>query len=167
MKTVFLRYRDFSYLDDGNSCTASKVRWRLCIKTAFKAPARWQNSLNDHWVHECLCFGWFKLKTWPMCFCFLQTLINSAYCLLLLFGKLIQKVVFGELRVSEQTVSTELVFVCKYVLLTHWSWDKMDAILQTTFSSAFSWMKMYELQLIFRWSLFPRVPLTIFQHRFR
>ena len=26
--------------------------------------------------------------------------------------------------------------------LTHWSWDKIDAISQTTFSRAFSWMKM-------------------------
>ena len=28
--------------------------------------------------------------------------------------------------------------------LTHWGWDKMDTISQTTFSNAFSWMKMYE-----------------------
>ena len=31
----------------------------------------------------------------------------------------------------------------KTYLLTHWGWDKMDAISQTTFSNAFSWMKMY------------------------
>ena len=29
-------------------------------------------------------------------------------------------------------------------ILTHWDRDKMDAISQTTFSNAFSWMKMYE-----------------------
>ena len=28
--------------------------------------------------------------------------------------------------------------------LTHWGRDKMDAISQTTFSSAFSWMKMFD-----------------------
>ena len=50
--------------------------------------------------------------------------------------------------------------------LTHWGRDKMDAILQTTFSTAFSWMKMFEFQLIFHWSLFLRVQLTIFQHWF-
>lgn len=32
----------------------------------------------------------------------LQTLINMAYCILILLGTLIQRLVFGELRVSEQ-----------------------------------------------------------------
>ena len=50
--------------------------------------------------------------------------------------------------------------------LTHWDQDKMAAIFQTTFSNAFLWMKMYELQLRFHWSLFPRIHLTIFQHWF-
>ena len=43
--------------------------------------------------------------------------------------------------------------------LTHWGRDKLDAISQTTFSSAFSWMKMYELRLKIHWSLFLRVQL--------
>ena len=34
----------------------------------------------------------------------LQTLINMAYCCLILFGKLIQQIVFGHLRVVEQQV---------------------------------------------------------------
>ena len=51
--------------------------------------------------------------------------------------------------------------------LTHWGRDKMDAISQTTFSSAFSWMKMQEFCLRFHWSLFLRFELTIFQHCFR
>ena len=51
--------------------------------------------------------------------------------------------------------------------LTHWGRDKMDAISQTTFWSAFSWMKMFELRLKFHWSLFLRVQLTIFRHWFR
>ena len=50
---------------------------------------------------------------------------------------------------------------------THWGRDKMDAISQTIFSSAFSWMKMFEFRLKFQWSLFLRVQLTIFQHWFR
>ena len=49
-------------------------------------------------------------------------------------------------------------------LLTHWGWDKRAAILQTTFSNAFSWMKMYEISSRFWWSLFLRVQLTIFQN---
>ena len=56
---------------------------------------------------------------------------------------------------------------CVYALLTHWGWDKMAAILQTTFSNLFSWMKMYEIRLKLHWSLFLQVQLTIFQHWFR
>ena len=52
-------------------------------------------------------------------------------------------------------------------VLTHWGRDKMAAIFQTTFSNAFSWMKMFKFLLRFHWSLFPSVQLTIFQHWFR
>ena len=51
--------------------------------------------------------------------------------------------------------------------LTHWGRDEIDEILQTTFSNAFSWMKMYWFRLRFHWNLFPIVQLTIFQHWFR
>ena len=74
-------------------------------------------------------------------------------------------------------MQVELLPVCKrgpcwmlvgvlgtFVMLTHWSRNKMDAISQTTSSSAFSWMKMFEFRLKFQWSLFLRVQLTIFQH---
>ena len=48
-----------------------------------------------------------------------QTLINMAYCCLILFGKLIQQVVFGHLRVSEHQVIISLVlpadcYCCAY-----------------------------------------------------
>ena len=39
--------------------------------------------------------------------------------------------------------------------LTNWGRDEIDAILQTTFWSAFSWLKMFEFRLKFHWSLFP------------
>ena len=42
-------------------------------------------------------------------------------------------------------------------LLTHWGWDKIATISQTTLSNAFSWMKMLEFWLKFHWSLFLRV----------
>ena len=42
--------------------------------------------------------------------------------------------------------------------------DKMDAISQTTFSSAFYWMKMFEFRLKFHRSLFLSVQLTICWH---
>ena len=51
--------------------------------------------------------------------------------------------------------------------LTHWGCDKMAVILQTIFSNAFSWVKVFELWLKFHWSLFPRVQLTTCQHWFR
>ena len=42
----------------------------------------------------------------------------------------------------------------------HWNWDKMAASFETSFSNAFSWMKMYKFRLRFHWS-FWRVQLTI------
>ena len=59
------------------------------------------------------------------------------------------------------------IFKSSHCNLTHWGRDKKAAILQTTLSNAFSWMKMLEFQLKFHWSLAPRVQLTIFQHWFR
>ena len=35
-----------------------------------------------------------------------------------------------------------------FIVLTHWDWDKRAAILQT-FSSAFSWIKMYKFRFTF------------------
>ena len=51
--------------------------------------------------------------------------------------------------------------------LTHWGRDKIDAISQTTYSNAFSWMKMNEFRLGFHWSLFLRFESTISHHWFR
>ena len=45
--------------------------------------------------------------------------------------------------------------------------DKMAAISQTTFLSAFSWMKFSAFWLKFQWSLFLRVQLTITRYWFR
>lgn len=65
------------------------------------------NSINfcDHFVVFCLfvqthsngnSFYYFFVPF------YLQTIINMAYCCLILLGKSIQKLVFGELRISEQ-----------------------------------------------------------------
>ena len=59
------------------------------------------------------------------------------------------------------------VYSSKCIILTHWGRNKMDVISQTTFWSAFSWMKMFEFRITFHWSLFLRVQLTIIQHWFR
>ena len=45
---------------------------------------------------------------------------------------------------------------------THWGRDKMGAISQATFSSAFSWMKMFEFWLKFHCNMFLKAQLTIF-----
>ena len=37
---------------------------------------------------------------------------------------------------------------------------EMDAISQTTFSSAFSWIKMFEFQLKYHWSVVPKGPIN-------
>ena len=50
---------------------------------------------------------------------------------------------------------------------THSNRDKMAVIYLTTFSNQFSWMKMYKFWLRFHWSFFPRVQLTIYEHRLR
>ena len=57
----------------------------------------------------------------------------------------------------------ELLFILSTVIswemtnITHWGRDKIDAILQTTFSNAISWMKLFEFRLKFHWSLFLKV----------
>ena len=52
-------------------------------------------------------------------------------------------------------------------VLTHLPLDSLAGKWQTTFSNAFLTMKICEFQLIFHWSLFLRVKLTIFQSWFR
>ena len=52
-------------------------------------------------------------------------------------------------------------------VLKHWVRDKMAAVLRTTFSNSFPWMKIFEFRLKFRWNMFPGVQLTISQHWFR
>ena len=51
-----------------------------------------------------------------------------------------------------------------YTNLTHWGWDKMAFVSQTTFSNTFSCKKMYQFRLKFHWGLFLRIQLTIFHH---
>ena len=51
--------------------------------------------------------------------------------------------------------------------LTHWGRYEMAAISQTTFSSAFPWIKTFEFQMKFHRNFFLRVLLTIWYHSFR
>ena len=52
---------------------------------------------------------------------------------------------FMELNNRLHALELNLNLSSRWVLLTHWGRGKMEAISQTPFSSAFSWMKMYEL----------------------
>ena len=58
------------------------------------------------------------------------------------------------LRTNNSEIPLSLFFVCSACLdhLTHSDRGKMTAILQTTLSNAFSWMKMLEFRLKFHWS---------------
>ena len=58
----------------------------------------------------------------------------------------------------------DLQMSCSDLSSTHWGRDKMAAIFQKIFSNAFSWMKIYDFRLLYHWSLFLGVELTIFQH---
>ena len=71
--------------------------------------------------------------------------------------------------ISSVPLFSRLLTIVKTLVtcLTHWGRDEIDAILQTTSSSAFSWMKMFEFRLKFHWSSFLRVQLTIIQYWFR
>ena len=53
------------------------------------------------------------------------------------------------------------------VWLTHWCRDKMAAFFQTTFSKAFSSIKIYKFSLKFHWRLFLMLQWTVFHHWFR
>ena len=60
------------------------------------------------------------------------------------------------------TSSSDVSWV--WTWLIHWGRDNKATIYQTTFSNAFSWMKMYKFRLRFHWSLFPMVQLMILQY---
>ena len=51
--------------------------------------------------------------------------------------------------------------------LTHWGRAKMAASFLTTYSNAYSWMKICKFQFRLPWSVFPRGQLTILTHWFR
>ena len=67
---------------------------------------------------------------------------------------------------SWQVITKRIHSVWKFSL-THWGWNKMANIFQTTFSYAFSLIKMYQIRLRFHWSMFLIFKLTIFWHWFR
>ena len=63
--------------------------------------------------------------------------------------------------------NNKTVSILHLLILTISPWTKWPPFWQTTYSNAFSWMKMIELQFEFHWNLFPGVQLTISQYWFR
>ena len=65
---------------------------------------------------------------------------------------------------NETLLHCIMVAIIRLTALTHWGRDKMAAIFKTTFSSAFSWMKIIVFWLQFHWNMFLGVQLTLFHH---
>lgn len=72
------------------------VRFPIFIKPGTESELRSYVFLNGCSVQFILCF-------------FFQSNLNMAYCCLFLFGKVIQRVVFGDLRSSEMQVWKTLI----------------------------------------------------------
>ena len=85
-------------------------------------------------------------------------------CCLEICGHFVSPSMFKNKPVAWITEKNQCYNPCQ---LTHRGRDKMDAISQTTFSNAFSWMKMHEFGLRFHRGLFLRFNLTIGQQWFR
>ena len=104
-------------------------------------------------------------------YCYCKMIILLTYYQLFTYivswaSMLIKTFVFVDVIVNDVSLHTALlirilVFIT-YQALTHWGREKMDATSQTTFSSAFSWMKVFEFRSKCHWSLFLRVQSTIF-----
>ena len=68
-------------------------------------------------------------------------------------------VIFSFSTTSHSSCSCKCVSV-KEMQLTHRGRGKSATIWQTTFSNAFSWMKMYEFRLRFPWIFFPKIQIN-------
>ena len=74
----------------------------------------------------------------------------------------VRRLIFYEIQKSQHKhISGKGLLLLKllrllWLQLTHWGQDKMATISQTTFSNAFSWIKMHEFCLRFQQSLFLR-----------
>ena len=82
----------------------------------------------------------------------------------------IKKIPAKQFQPYRKLNDTDCVYVWSFSSIQHlayWGLNKMADILQTIYSSTFSWMKIISFWFKFCWSLFLRVHLTICQHWFR
>ena len=66
----------------------------------------------------------------------------------------------GEVTTLEAVINTSKYRRIPWMII-HWSWNKMAAIMWTTFWNSFFCMKTVVFQLKFHWNLFPRISSTI------
>ena len=166
-----------------------KLAWKNFTKIWFRSPrGQWVNQVLNCVIPHRYKKGWVNSLwlggvIWHLGFC--PTLVRvMAWCRqaashnLIQYRHFITKVhrnLFCLMKLNKFHLKFNIIIQVKILdivwktsaILFQPQCDKMAAIFQTTFSNAFSWMKMYEFRLRFHWSLFPRVQLTIFQHLFR
>ena len=100
-------------------------------------------------VFENVFFEMASILSRPQCVNETQQSLSMHFCLI------IQLYNYHSITTTFTTANTT-------VAIHHWVRDKMDALSQTTFSNAFSWMKMFKFWLKFHLSLSIWVQLTIF-----
>ena len=145
-----------------------QLRWRgIKIGKGFIAACHWPRCpvSNDNFKHvrKCYCFSFF-LRNFCLMKCLVKCEMRNVICMpivtLCICHVRTQWGCWNRARVMGPREGG-------LESLSYWGRDKMDAISQTPFSNAFSWMKMLEYWLTFHWSLFLRLQLTISQHWFR
>ena len=136
----------------------------LCLGSSWFYP--WPiGSLDWHWSNlttaDIILAHWKDVCVWS----FVSNFASWWYvCVEGASGDCLQPVTSGDVFTSSLCMK-HIVPKMRSVNI-FWAETKFS-ISQTTFSQAFSWMKMYEIWLRFHWSLFLRVQLTIFQYFFR
>ena len=152
------------------------------------SPIGWVHSWNDPWPQLTARFYSIRVfiqtvwgssfiinnmyKLWCVCIRLLCTMIcmkcqkycekSAGWCnkSVLKLNMTKPRLILRIIHCRPDWTSNNIISLCP--VLTHLSLDKMADISQTTFSNEFSWMKSFVF-----WSLFLRVPLTIFQHWLR
>ena len=135
------------------------------------------NAILIHYVNS-VCNSWHNYLMVPISRPKITSYATDNYKTL--FSKLLtvmpghnSSICHSKLNTAEKKPSIYIlhIYTFRYIYwalyLTHWGRDKMAAVSQTTFSSALSWMKIYEIWHKLHWSLFLRVELTQFQRWYR
>ena len=157
LQITFSRYKMFIFL--------FKSHWSLVLRGHF-----WQGNSNPYYG---LALNWCQAITWtndepdhwliyapPSLKMFKSRYAN---CLDKFSRNQRNQLICS--RYCHWSVWNSRITLCDTLLgfcLTHWGWDKITTISHTSFSNAYSWIKMFEFQLKFHWSLFPRAQLTQF-----